>query len=79
MDENKIIHVSTVVPNFQIFLDKFIERMKIEVRENLTRQITDRKSCILWSVKKTFISWKSLPISRLSLNDTVLRWIISDD
>lgn len=44
VDEDEIIDVSSVVTNFEFFLDECVEFMEVEIRENLTREVADRET-----------------------------------
>lgn len=44
MDEDEIIDVSSVVTNFEFFLDECVEVMEVKIRENLAREVADRET-----------------------------------
>lgn len=73
MDEHKIIHISSIVPNLQFFFNERIEFVKIEVRKYLTREISDGNPCSGSAIKKTLRFWKSDPIGSLAFDCTVFR------
>ncbi len=62
MDEDKIIDISSIIFHLQSFLHKNIELMHIDIREDLTREISDRESVSGTSIKKTLIAWESDPV-----------------
>ena len=51
MDQDKVIHISSVIPYFQSFLHKRIEFMHIDIGEELTREIPDREAASLICIK----------------------------
>ena len=52
--------------------------MKVQIRENLTREITNRKTCMFSGKEKAFISRKSNPIFPSSFDDTIFGRIIEN-
>lgn len=79
MKEDEIVHVSPVVPDTQFFFDKEIERVEIEIGENLAREVPYRETDSYGSEKQALVPRKSLPIHSLSFDNAILRRVISDD
>jgi len=44
MNQNKIIYISAIVFDMQIFFNKYIQRMQIQIRKYLTREVSDRQT-----------------------------------
>jgi hypothetical protein len=62
MNEDEVVHVSPVVAYFQGFLDEPVERVEVEVREYLAREVPDGKANSLGSEKEALVSRESDPI-----------------
>lgn len=58
MQENHIIHISAIVPDFECMFYEMIKFVKVEISENLAHEVSEWKSTILWSREKTFMFWK---------------------
>lgn len=51
MDEDEIIHISSIVSHFQNLLHESIARVHIDIREELTREIPDRETTSWTSIE----------------------------
>ena len=79
MNQDEIVHISSIVPNLQFLLDEHIQFVHIEIRKNLTRQIANGQPCVLLAIKQAFTFGESDPILPISFNFTVIRRIVCYD
>lgn len=79
MDEDEIVHISPVVAYFEGFLDELVERMEVEIGENLAREVADGETDSRRSEEEALVPRESLPIRPFSLDDAILGRIVGYD
>ena len=71
INKYKIIYISSIILDLEIFLDECIKRMKVKIRENLTRQVPYRDSSSWLAIEKTLGFRKSYPIGSFAFYDRI--------
>ncbi len=79
MNEHEIVHIPSVMSYLQVPFYVRIERMEVEVCENLTRKIPNGKSDSFWNGEKALVFWKPRPILTLSTYDAIPRRIVAEN
>lgn len=79
MDEDKVIDVPPIVPDFESFFGESVERMEVQIGKNLRCKIANRETDSGWCIKKTLVSRESLPIGSTSFDRAVYGRIVGYD
>ena len=62
MNQDKIIHISSIIFHFQSLLQKSIARVHIDIGKELTREIPDRETTSWTSTEETLAPRESDPV-----------------
>lgn len=62
MNENEIIHISSIILHFHGFLHPCVKLVHIDIGKELTRQIPDRESTSWTSIEETLAPRESDPV-----------------
>ena len=79
MNEDEVIYISSIIFHFQSFLHECVELMRIDIGEELTREIADRETTSRSSIEQTLVMGQSYPIYSLPCYDHSLSYICEDD
>ncbi len=73
MHQDEIVNVPAAVPDAEFFFDEFVERVEVEVREHLAREVADGKPCAVGSEKQALRPGKPDPAMSVAFYDAVSR------
>lgn len=76
--QNEIIHVPAVIPDAEFFFDEFVERVEVEVREYLAREVSDGKPGAVGSEKQALRPGKPDPAMSVAFYDAVRGRIVAE-
>ncbi len=76
VNEDEVIDISSVMVYLQFLLYECIEVMEIEIYENLTREVANRKTDTGSGEKQALRPWETNPVLSSPLYDTVGRRVV---
>jgi hypothetical protein len=79
MHQDEVIHISSVLAYSEILHYKNIQFMEIDIRKNLTGEISQWQPCSRFARKKGFASGETIPLLAVAYTMIMERRVIYDD